>query len=169
MIFLFVAGTHYLIGLGNRTLTDSVMSLPTAMSIIREGNTDLDEYDSLLKVISGRGTDILNDHTYSEFPVGVSLIEVPYVFAVDRTHAFWPRVLTRGVLSKLDLNENFKEGTLSGIYYLEKMIAAQIIALSAVFMFLTGRLFLDKKYSLLLAAIFAFCTSAWSVGSRNMM
>lgn len=166
MIFLFVAGTHYLIGLGNHTLTDSVMSLPTAMSIIREGNTDLDEYD---KVTSGRLTDILNDHTYSEFPVGVSLIEVPYVFAVDRTHAFWPQVLTRGVLSKLDLNKNFKEGTLSGVSYLEKMIAAQIIALSAVFMFLTGRLFLDKKYSLLLAAIFAFCTSAWSVGSRNMM
>jgi len=52
---------------------------------------------------------------------------------------------------------------------IEKLSASNIIALSSVLIYLIGRLlFEERKYAVLIAFIFAFCTSAWSTASRAL-
>ncbi len=143
--------------------------------MIRQGNIDLDEYGSLLKRNRYYMIEIHNDHEYSTYPLGASIMALPIVFLAD--HQLNPLLRIQpdpGPASLqsnpgsagLDLDSASIQPVLSGI---EAETTALIIALTAVFIFLIGREYLDRENSLLLSFIFAFCTSAWSTGSRSLM
>ena len=129
---------------------DSTWSIPVAMSIIKEGNINLDEYPH------SYGTTI-DGHIYSFFPIGVSLIAVPFVLILDEAS---DRIFS------FNLDEFIKRPFTERI---ELFIASFIVALTSLFIYLIAHSCLgNKKYSLLLAFIFAFCTSAWSTASRAL-
>jgi hypothetical protein len=146
---------------------DSVWSVPVAMSIIRERNTDVDEYDQIVVSNDYYGEMVVrNDnhytveeirgHLYSKQPIGASIVAVPALLVADNV---------LGHLFHADLDHFVRNG---GSGQLERLLASSIVALTAMFLCLIALRFLDRKYSLLLVLVFAFCTSAWSTASRAL-
>jgi len=148
-IFLVVFLTH----LASPMVTsfDSKWSIHIAMSILREGNTDLAEYKELIQEDDYR-IEKVDAHFYSIFAVGAPLLAVPFVYIYDKFF--------------VDLDDRLKNTVPAG--KIEKAIASFIIALAAVFIYLIARLFLSTRLSLLLVFIFAYCTSVWSTASRAL-
>jgi hypothetical protein len=50
----------------------------------------------------------------------------------------------------------------------EILVASLFVALTTVLVYFVGRLFLSRSSSVVLAAVFAFCTPAWSTASRAL-
>ena len=152
-VFLVVFATHFscpYIGTG-----DSRWYIPTAMSIIRDRDTILDEYEEIVQE-GDSAIETVNDHLYNLFPVGVSVAAVPFVFVIDR-------VASR--LLDFDLEDHLSHSAPHGI---ELFIASFLVALTAVFIYLVVRRFLAQLPALLLVGVFAFCTSSWSTASRAL-
>lgn len=128
------------------TSYDSRWTIPTARSILREGNTDLEEYRA--RIESDRSNDYMletvDGRYYSIFPIGGSLLALPVVFVLDVTGTRVPDGKT------------------------EKLVASFLVALAAMVVYLIGRLTLSVPRALLLSFVFAFCTPAWSVASRGL-
>lgn len=152
LVFFVVLITHF--GSKNITSFDSRWVIYTASSIIKYGDTNLDEYKEIIPNNDYRIENI-NGHLYSIFPIGVSVITIPFVFIIDKSGLFYFNL------------EEFQTQGFSPLY-LELFIASLFIALTAVFIFLIACLFLKRNYSLLVTFIFAFCTSAWSTASRGL-
>lgn len=164
LIFLsiFIAYFYW----GYTPVTDSRWSIPTAMSIIKEGNTDLDEYEHLLEINDYYMIERHDGHYYNYYPVGTSLLSLPIVFIVNATSDQLLTFQLPGTSVSIELNNAIGQAVPMGI---ELFVASIFISLTSVLIFLIGRKSLDKKYSLLLVFIFAFCTAAWSTGSRSLL
>jgi len=155
IIFAVVFLTHGFSPVVN--ISDSRWVLHTAMSIIAEGDTDLDEYEQILgdqkyyhiKEIGGR--------KYAEYPVGPPLVAVPFVAARDvycrlvRGHSY-QKLLAQRIPAKS-----------------ERFIASFYVGLTSVLIYLiAGRRLKSVAKSLVIVFVFAFCTSAWSTASRAL-
>ncbi|MHB1390778.1 MAG: hypothetical protein ACYCXF_06015 [Thermoleophilia bacterium] len=145
LIFFFVFLPFML---SKPVVSDSRFAIQTSISIIREHNTDLDEYMGLLKEQRFYETEWVGDHIYSKFPVGASLSALPVVLllevATDTNDSAGPVIQTAT----------------------DHFTAAVIAAASTVLIYLIAMLFFARKrYGLLLAFIFGFCTSVWSTAS----
>lgn len=165
-LFCFAYITHVLSGV--IASGDSRWAVPTALSILHEGNTDIDEYPELIHHHDYYWLEEVNGHWYSRFPIGVTLLSVPFVFVLDQTASFvfahFPgfREYVRAV-SPVPL----PEVTILSVYWrIELLIACGFIAAAAVFVYGMARCRLEQGHALLLALLFLFCTPAWSSGSR---
>lgn len=156
LIFAVVFAGHALSKV--TTVTDSKWSIHTAMSILREGNTDLDQYGQLLQNRQRPNREnIIDGRTYTRYPIGASLLAIPFVVVADlyywifRGHSYFD-VLCRGWAPDM-----------------QQFIASFAVALTAVVIFLIAQRRLKSlPKSLLLVFVFAFCTSAWSTASRAL-
>ncbi len=146
---------------------DSVWSVPVAMSFIREHNADVDEYEQIAVSNEYYGeTVVRNDnhytieeirgHLYTKQPIGVSIVAVPPLLLMDNVLHY---------LLNADLDEYVRYG---GSGQLERLVASFVVALTALFIYLIALRFLNRRYSLLVVWIFAFCTPAWSTASRAL-
>lgn len=155
LVFLAVLIGH--LYSSNTDLSDSVWSIHTAMSIVKQGNIDLDEYSEIASETGLEYTlETVGGHTYTTYPIGASIVAVPFVFAADRLS---------GPILGLDLDEYIKH---NHPQRLESFVASFVVALTAVLIYRIARLYLDKPRSLLVVFVFAFCTSAWSTASRAL-
>jgi hypothetical protein len=145
LVFLVVFICHYRL---SPTITsfDSRWSVHTARSILKEGNTDLDEYYYLFEKNLDYSISRINGHYYTIYPIGASLLALPFVTLLDS--------------AGIDVINN--EGSV------QLLVASFIVGLTAVFIYLIGKLSLRREYAMLLTFIFAFCTSAWSTASRAL-
>lgn len=146
---------------------DSVWSVPVAMSIIREHNTDLDEYDQVVVGNEYYGEMVvphdnhytvqeIRGHYYTKQPIGASVVAVPALWTTDNI---------LGHFCGIDLDYYVRYG---GSGQLERFVASSVVAFTALFIYLIALRFLDRRYSLLAVLAFAFCTSAWSTASRAL-
>ena len=140
-VLLVVAATHFP---GVITSFDSRWSIPTARSLLREGNTDLDEYPALLAANHDYAIERIGGRSYSIYPIGASLLAAPVVYVLDAAGA------------------KLKDGKT------EKLIACLITGLTAAVLYLVARRSLGVKGALVLTFVFAFCTAAWSTASRAL-
>lgn len=130
------------------TSFDSKWSVLTALSVIEEGNTDLNEYHAWLarhdywKVVRS------GDRMYSLYPRGGPLLAVPVVAAL---RIYFPR-----------------ETVIRYSGEIERFTASACVAGATVFVWSIARFSTTGAGALLVAFIFAFCTSAWSVASRAL-
>ncbi len=140
------------------TSTDSVWAIHTALSLIQQGNTDLDEYAALIANTTDHdyAVEKINGHLYSAYPIGASLTAVPFVWAIDRLSTVVSPVRFADYAQQARPEET------------ELFIASGIVALTTVLIYAMARLFLDKRRAFVLALIFAFGTSAWSTASRAL-
>ncbi|MDP2776146.1 MAG: hypothetical protein Q8O48_00755 [Anaerolineales bacterium] len=141
------------------TSTDSRWTFYISMSMLREHNTNLDEYAHLMEDRDFRVV-YLDNHIYPYFPLGVPIISVPFVWGMDKV--FDLRYSTDFATY---LTDHFPDGRLAKI---EKIAASFISALAAVLFYLLVSLRLDKWRSLLLTFIFAFSTPMLSTASRAL-
>lgn len=135
---------------------DSKWAIAMTVSILREHNTDLDEYQSQFN-LPDYEIENINNHFYYYFPIGSSLVALPFVWAVQ--HFAHPFDFYSHVLQSS--NDQI-------VAALEKFIAAFLVALTSVVIYFIARQYSDVVQSLSIAFIYAFCTSAWSTASRSL-
>lgn len=142
---------------GGVPMTDMVWTVPIALSLIHEGNLDLDEFhyahgDGRLRNVG--------EHWISYFPTSGSVVIAPIVALIERT-----------------LHSNKSQGLYEHLKYapdwdlvasLNHGIASLFAALTVTVIYLTSRLALNRSRALFLAAIVAFGTSLWSTASRDL-
>jgi len=139
------------------TSSDSRWVVPTAFSIIKEHNTNLDEYHNLINSYQYYAIDSVNGHLYSKFPMGTTLIATPFVYIIDK-------LCTKVV--GMDIYGIEKTYPLQGI---ELLIASIIVAITVIFIFRISNMILKNNFqSILITLIFGFCTAAWSTASRAL-
>jgi len=156
MIFSVVFIAHFFFS-PITTLYDSRWTLYTTVSLLKEGNTDLEEYRHILRANDFYSIEQVDGRAYTKYPLGASLIALPFMAIINP-------VLEIGLSADIEtlLNQELPSG-------LEKGIASFLVALIAVLLFRISELSGVKfGYSLLLVSIFAFGTSAWSTASRAL-
>lgn len=160
-VFLACMGLYRLAPL--RVQTDSIWSIPTAVSIIREGNIDLDEYRDQARV-GVHGIAQHNGRLYNFFPLGPSLAALPYVWP---RHA-WSMAHRDDDKTSRSWAKNLEPGHLDVGFFAraENGVASVYCALAAIFVYLTARRRLTVGPALLVATVFAFGTSVFSTASR---
>jgi hypothetical protein len=128
------------------TSYDSRWSIPTARSILHEGNIDLEEYRARFEADPGSryALETIDGRHYAASPIGASLVALPVVFVLDAMGARVPDGKT------------------------EKLVASLVTAFTAMVLYLIARRRLSVPRALLLTFVFAFCTPAWSVAGRGL-
>ena len=171
----------------NATSFDSRWVVHTALSIVNEGNTDLDEYLPLLErqhfygieCVSSDGawrfpvrekSDCVEGHFYNHYPIGVPALVTPAVAALDfGLRAIQPVLRPITARMKAGPRRDFLLADLVGSSMgVEVLLASLVVGLAALFMYLAAREFLGRSMALLIGFIFAFCTPAWSMASRGL-
>jgi hypothetical protein len=152
--------------------TDSIWVVPTAASMLHEGNLDLDEYAPAIER-RRHGTDFAGGHHYSTFPMAVGVLTAPFVWLWD-TAVHLNRAVYSPPGSKTEKRllrwEQVLHGTgdvdIGTFRHIEHTLASLWTALAMVLVFLTARRRVSLGPALAVAAIIAFGTSAWSTASR---
>jgi hypothetical protein len=155
LVFLLIYSAY--LRSGNNVTADSAWSIHTSMSLLREGNADLNEYRGFLKTIGqthAYAAEAIDGHIYNFYPIGSSIAALPLVAVINQ--------FARSVYG-IDLQEYLQHSFPEPV---ELLIAAFLVALTAVILYRSARLYLPISLALLLTFIFAFCTSAWSTASR---
>jgi len=129
------------------------------MSIVQEGDADLDEYAHLLPSGDYR-VERIGNHIYSTFPIGAPLVAAPFVLAIDHLFPFVDQASFSAYLSQHQPDH--------AIFEVEKVIASLITATNAVIVFAIALRFISLARSVVLAFVFALATSAWSTASRGL-
>lgn len=183
-LFLVVFFSH---GLSpSATSSDSHWIVPQMLSMVRSGDTDINEYPELLRQheyqavvcvdgehgivrpVPGTGCPGAAYHLY--YPIGAALAALPVFCAMDLSlRAVGPVAssLLQGRAHSLIL-AFFQRDYLTAFPVVEVVIASFLIACTTVVVFFIGRLFLSVGRALMLALVFAFGTAAWSTASRAL-
>jgi hypothetical protein len=140
---------------GNRSAFDSALYLHTSLSIVREGNTDLNEYPDIVAQVWWPPEKV-DGRWYDTAPIGTPVLVAPVMWALDRLSAW---------LGWDDFNDYLQHNIPEN---LQSVLASLIVALTAVLLYHIARRELNLFYAALLALMFAFGTSAWSVASRTL-
>jgi len=154
-LFCLIVFVVYVCARDTTPLTDTRYTLHIALSLLREGNVDLDEYS----YAATEGYE-LRGHRYSYFPLGAPLAITPFALLFDLGSRWF---------SGYDIYEGFKSSVDWGIVARFQLVLASLFtAVTGGLIYRIGRLSLDRGRAVLLGCIFAFCTSAWSTASRDL-
>lgn len=151
----------YMVKPDNIQAPDSIWSPHVAASLIYERDPSLEEYRHWIEQREFYAAIGVNGELQSFFPIGGPILTVPQVIVLD---AVLPEL--RNVTLEEYLLENPPDDPF--IQKLQLINASFLVALSAGIMYLIGREYLRVPYALLLAATYAFGTSAYSTASRAM-
>ncbi len=149
LVFVVTLGVYLVTPRSSQVYSDSRWTIHLALSVIREGNLDLDEYKPIMTpddyaVFTYQG------HKYSLYPIGTPLLAIPLVF----------------IYNLIDPNTFEMIARIHPVA--QTIIASVIVAVTSVLIYLIAKLSLNIKQSLFVAFIFSFCTSAWSTTSRAL-
>lgn len=166
---------------------DSFWNVPILVSVLSEGNTNLDEFSGLLREKHYQGVECVTpeyqvaapdgaygcpagSHYYYWYPIGTALVTLPLMAAMDAgLHVAGPAAifLAGGRLGPV-WHAFFERDYLTAHLQVEVALASVIVALAAALLFLTARVYLGMANSIALALLFAFGTPAWSTASRAL-
>jgi hypothetical protein len=167
--FLFAA--VYCVHATSRVTTsfDSGWAIYVSRSLVQEGNVSLNEYKQQIRQKKLHGVRKINGRFYNFFPVGTSVLAAPLVILFETAPIFivsWIPGFPRA--AQLYRDKGLYPTATSAHIEMERATASVFIAVTAVLLFLIGRHFLSLWMAMLLSVIFAFCTPAWSTGSRAL-
>ncbi len=147
---------------------DSLWSIPTAISLLREGNANLDEYRTAYQRMP-HGTVHVGEHVYPWYPLAVPLVALPVVALMEGGARMGLRLLPHppGWLVLWDAHFNAVGDVAFGYYArTERFIASLCAALAVALFFAAARRRLEVAPALLVTAVLAFGTGLWSTASR---
>jgi hypothetical protein len=136
------------------TSSDSHFVIPTALSIVRHGDANIDEYAQRFHETPW-AVWRKDQHTWNVYPIGVPWMILPAVWLADRTASVLGRDFEALVIQKSPL-------------FLELVLASTITASAATVLFVFARRRLSLPRSLLISALFALGTPAFSSASRGL-
>lgn len=147
----------YAVNFRLRGAGDSIPTRRLPFSILREGNLDLDEF-AWEREADGRPPYYVHDHVghvYSVSTLGTAIAVTPlYVLP-----AWW---LARHAVPYDDVRARVLE------VVMERVAAATLTALSAVFVFLALRRLTTWRWAVALTLLYGIGTSAWSISSQAL-
>ncbi|WP_338863755.1 hypothetical protein [Myxococcus stipitatus] len=153
---------------------DSKLLVPTALSILREGNIELDEYSQTFSWFR-HGVFDLNGHVYNYFPLGPSLVALPMVVVVDGfVRTVEPvRHVHPGLARFCEHWRHIYDATgqvdLGAWDHPQRYFASVLMAIAGVVMYVLGTAArLSRPRALLLSTLFVFGTPLLSTASRAM-
>lgn len=148
-LLLVLCGVLILYTANYRTLgaSDTVPARHLPLSILREGNFDLDEFSYLHKVPEMKGMTFTGQHYVSSYPVGAAIFALPF-YVVP-------------AIGKMPGNSWF---TLE----LEKFAASFIVLTSVILFYFTVLRFVPRSPALIISTIYALATSSFSVSSQAL-
>ena len=157
LVFSAVLWVQFAFGL--TTSIDSRWCIHTAVSILKEGNADLDEFSGVMEPQDYRLEEV-RGHVYSKYPIGSPLIAVPFVFVIDRVAS---RTMGLDLYAYLQQVPPGHRANRIG-----RFVACVLVASTSALIFVLARQFLDVGLAILVTLVFAFCTSTWSIASREL-
>lgn len=137
-------------------LGDTRWYIPTALSLIHEGNTNLDEYHDMITWREAYATRSYQGHIYNRYPIGPTLVALPFVYLLDRL-AFY--------IFGLDL---YAQSQREYLGRLESAVSVILAAFATVVVYFLGRLYLNPLNSLILSLIFAYGMNTWPIASQSL-
>jgi hypothetical protein len=139
---------------------DTRWSVHVAGSLLYTHDLNLDEYYSQTHYLppnyKPKPPEVIKvgNHGYNLFPYGVSVMEVPILWSIDT----FAGKNTKAALAKVDLTKKYQLAS-----------ASLFMAIGVAIFFLIGmELIGDLKRSLLISLLYAFGSSAYSIGSRGL-
>lgn len=136
--------------------TDSLWSIYTTISLVEEGNLNLDEFAELFPKAFQANLIQSNGHTYNYYPYGISLLAAPHIWIQKEWYSWKGKNLRDKIISSSSIN-------------LEKSISSSLLALSAcIFFLLSLRLTASASKAVLIVFLFSFCTLVFSTISRGL-
>ncbi|HEV3331439.1 MAG TPA: hypothetical protein VG096_10685 [Bryobacteraceae bacterium] len=168
------------------TSYDSFWSVPTALSVLRHGTTNVDEFVAAaprdarwgLECVPAGGpplhyweTDVCpGGHWYNLYPLAVSLFALPFVLIEKLVVAVIGGLVPRtGPLFSQPAVVAFFSGDFVAGHALAELWCASTFGAVAVWLqYQTAALFLSARMAAAYALLFAFGTPEWSIGSRNL-
>ncbi|RJP76959.1 MAG: hypothetical protein C4524_09430 [Candidatus Zixiibacteriota bacterium] len=147
---------------------DSDWYWPTAISLVREGNFDIDEFSDHELLDHDYRIQKVNGHYYMQYPISLSLLLVPFVIIHDGILLSGHQAMQLlGIGSSVEIT-SYMDLIVKYSYRMGVILGSFFTAMAALIIFRIARKYLNMRYSLLLTGAFAFATSAWSVASRAM-
>lgn len=140
---------------------DSYLAVPTAVSLVHDGDLDLDEFDAA-PIRNHYGFRRIGSHSYDVYPWTVALLAVPAVVAIDLLHA---ADIGAGAVALVERN---RMGPLQLV--LGAVVTTVAVMLVAVLAYerMSGDQPRRRRLALLLGLGFATTTAAWSTASRAL-
>ncbi len=165
--FVFLTAATVYVASPVHIQTDSIWSIPTAISLLREGNIDLDEYGAASERIP-HGTIRVGAHVYPWYPLAASLVALPVVAVMEggaRLLKALPQAPRWAVLWDARFHS---QGDINLFYYArtEGFIASLCTALAVALFWTAARRRADVVPALLVSALLAFGSGLWSTASR---
>jgi hypothetical protein len=171
----------------NATPFDSRWTVHTALSILSEGDTDLNEYESLLEADSfyaiecifpdGRRVfpvqstvECVGGRYYNWYPVAVPALAAPAAGVFELVlRAGQPLFGPLAERVPSAVVRSFLRGDLvAASAAVELIMASFIVALATALFYFVTREQIDRTGSAVLSLMLAFCTPAWSTASRAL-
>ncbi len=171
----------------NATPFDSRWSVHTAVSILWEGNTNLNEYLPLIERNHFYGVECVNRDGSRKFPirssvecpngnyfafhpVAVPVLALPAVAALRvATRVLRPALEPLAARMPTETQRSLLRGDLIGSSAaVELLVASLIMAVATALFYRAARECLDRSRALVLALLFVFCSPAWSLASRAL-
>ncbi|TGL90243.1 hypothetical protein EHQ68_02070 [Leptospira congkakensis] len=148
-VFLFCSFIVFAVYMLTRPMVtlDSFWVIPSSLSILNDGDMNLDEFMSYNPVESYSAVKI-NDHYFNYFPYGISILILPLVFFL------------KFFFSDAFLIEHHAQ--------MEKLIASLLIVASLYFLYKLFLFYLSKWKSGFLIMAVALCTPLFTSGSRAL-
>jgi hypothetical protein len=140
---------------------DSYLAIPTAVSLVHDGDLDLDEFSSP-EIRTHYGLREVEGHRYDTYPWAVALLAVPAVLAVDALHAVG---VGPGAAALVERDE------MGGLQLaMGSLVTTGAVVLVAVLAY--QRLTCDdprrRRLAVAYGLAFAAGTAAWSTASRAL-
>jgi hypothetical protein len=157
---------------GNIGCSDSMWSIPTAVSLLDHGDANLDEYGPILEAHGYVLTQRVGGHVYTIYPLGASIVAIPGIIvlrplaAALLRHAPAAWATLQRTAEERGCRPVAGEPVIELHSWTEHLIASAIVAAAAAVMFIIAADELSAVGAMLLAFIFAFGTPAWSTASR---
>ncbi len=170
---VFVAVTAVYESCPIKGVGDLFWALPTAVSVLREGNTDLDEYEASFG-LNPVGIERVDGHARNAFPIGPTLVALAPIAVFDlAVRAVTPVVqgipkLARDTRTWRTHFDGAGQIDASFFFTVEMVLASLLMALAAVVVQQLASERLPWTHALAVTAVFAFGTSVWSTASRDL-
>ena len=139
--------------------TDSIWSIPTAASLLHEGNMELSEFRPTFTSYTHHGITELGDRAYYDYPMGAVLLAAPWLALFDLVAPSVAPEWHRRFHQVGDIDIGYFNRT-------ERCIASLYVGAAVVLVFLTARRRAGVEAALGVAVLFALGTSAYSTSSR---
>lgn len=152
--------------------SDSVWSVPVALSLLREGDVDLDEYAATVERTGHYAVVEAGGHLYPLFPLGASLAAVPLLAAFEAALwvveplGRWVPALRKGIERWRERSGATGDVRLDFFDTAELLVASVLTSLAVLLVYQAARRRAPVVPAAVVALVFALGTSAYSTASR---